>query len=52
MMRSRFSEIQIAAILNEGEAGILVVELCHKHSNATYYHWKSRYSNVQEVHEL
>ncbi len=48
MMRSRFSEIQIAAILNEGEAGILVVELCHKHSNATYYR---RYSNVQ-VHEL
>jgi len=34
--------------LREGEAGLLVAELCRKHSisNSTYYEWKSKYSGV------
>ncbi len=40
-------------MLKEGEAGVLVAELCRKHSisSATYYNWKSKYAGVQ-VSEL
>ncbi|WP_269768435.1 transposase [Bordetella genomosp. 8] len=53
MKKSRFTESQIVAVLKEGETGVPVAELCRKHgiSNATYYHWKSKYSGVQ-VSEL
>lgn len=53
MKKSRFTESQIVAVLNEGEAGMPVAELCRKHGirNATYYLWKSKYSGVQ-VSEL
>ena len=41
------------AILAEGDAGLLVAEICRKHgiSNALYYQWKSKYSGVA-VNEL
>jgi len=51
--KSRFTESQIVAVLQEGEMGLPIAELCRKHgiSNATYYVWKSKYSGVQ-VSEL
>ncbi len=44
MKRSRFTETQIIAILNEADAGLSVKEICRKHgfSDATFYHWKSQ----------
>lgn len=56
MKKKRFTESQIIAILNEGEKGIPVQEICRKHGvvNSTYYAWKSRYSgmNVSELKRL
>lgn len=59
MKKSRFSESQILGILAEGEAGLVVGEICRKHgiSNATYYQWKSKYagmstSELKRVKEL
>ena len=49
MKKSRFSETQIIGILNEGEAGIKVKDICRKHgiSDATYYNWKSKYGGIK-----
>lgn len=48
MTKSRFTESQIVAVLEEGEACMPVAELCRKYgvSNATYCQWKSKYSGV------
>jgi putative transposase len=53
MRKSRFTELQILAILGEGEAGLPVAEVCRKHgiSTASYYQWKSKYAGMS-VHEL
>jgi len=59
MIKSRFSETQIIAILKEAGAGMKIDELCRKHgiSDATYYKWKSKYggmeaSDLKRVREL
>jgi putative transposase len=48
MKSSRFTETQIIAILKEADAGILVKDICRKHSisDATYYNWKSKYGGM------
>lgn len=48
MRKSRFTETQIVGILREGEAGVLVAELCRKHgiSTNTYYIWKKKYGGM------
>jgi putative transposase len=48
MKRSKFTEAQIVAILNEGERGVAVKDICRKHgiSDATFYNWKARYGGL------
>ena len=48
MKRSKFSETQIIAILNEADAGLSVKEISRKYgiSDATYYNWKSKYGGM------
>jgi putative transposase len=48
MVRRRYTEEQIIAVLKEGEAGAKVTDLCRKYgmSDATYYNWKARYAGL------
>jgi len=59
MRKSKYNEVQIAAILKEAEAGVAVAELARKHgiSAATFYQWRSKYggmevSDLQRMREL
>src|SRR6188472_1608346 len=49
MKRSKFSEEQIIGVLKEHEAGAKTADLCRKHgiSEATFYHWKSRFGGLE-----
>jgi putative transposase len=49
MKKSRFSEVQIAAILKEGANGTSVPDLCRKHgmSSAAFYKWRSQYGGLE-----
>lgn len=49
MKRLKLSETQIVGMLNEGEAGVPVNELCRKYevANSTYYKLKSKYAGME-----
>ena len=55
-MKKRFTEEQIIKVLEEGQAGMKVAEICRKHgiSAATYYAWKSKFSGmtISELRKL
>lgn len=46
--RSRHTEEEIRAILQQSAAGLTAVEICRRHgiSQQTYYRWKKRYGDV------
>jgi putative transposase len=48
MKRSKYSDSQIMAILNQAEAGAPVPELCREHgmSSATFYKWRTKYGGM------
>ena len=59
MRKSKYTESQIASILQEAEAGLPVAEVARKNgiSAATFYQWRSKYggmsvSDMQRLREL
>ena len=48
MKMSRFSELQVLAILRQAEGGVPVPELCRQHgmSAASFYKWCSKYGGL------
>jgi len=56
MKRKRFTEEQIIGVLREQELGAKTADLCRKHgiSEATFYHWKSKFGglDVSEARRL
>ena len=49
MKRSKFTEEQIIAILQEQEAGAKTLEVCRRHgiSSATFNAWKAKFGGMQ-----
>ena len=49
MKRSRFSEEQIIAILNQQESGVATADVCREHgiSSATFHKWKSKFGGLE-----
>ena len=56
MKRKRFTEEQIAAVLQQSELGVEVKDLCRKFgfTEQTFYRWKRQYAGmgVSELREL
>jgi putative transposase len=56
MKRSRFTEEQIIAVLQEQEAGVPTADVCRRHgvSSATFYKWKAKFGglDVSEARRL
>ena len=48
MKKTRFSESQIVAILNQAEAGSAIQDICREHgiSSATFYKWRAKYGGM------
>jgi putative transposase len=48
MVRKRYTEEQIIAVLNEAEAGAKTADLCRKYgmSDGTFYKWKAKYDGL------
>ena len=48
MVRKRYTEEQIIAVLNEAESGARTADLCRKYgmSDATFYNWKAKYAGL------
>jgi putative transposase len=48
MVRKKYTEEQIIAVLKEAEAGAKLSDLCRKYgiSDATYYNWKAKYAGM------
>ena len=48
MVRKKYTEEQIIAVLKESEAGAKIGELCRKYgmSDATFYNWKAKYAGL------
>jgi putative transposase len=49
MKSSRYTEEQIIAVLNQGEAGMKTAEVCRQNglSPATFYKWKAKYGGLE-----
>lgn len=48
MKKSKLTESQIISMLNEGQAGLPIADLCRKYavSSATYYKLKNQYAGM------
>jgi putative transposase len=48
MKASKFTDAQKAFIINQGEAGTTVAEICRQAgiSQATYFNWKKKYAGL------
>jgi putative transposase len=48
MKKSKFTDSQIIAILNQAEAGTPVPDLCREHgiSTATFYKWRAKFGGM------
>ena len=48
MKRSKFTEPQIAFVLQQAEAGVPIAEVCRKAgiSDATFYNWRKKFGGL------
>ena len=48
MRKSRFTDSQILAILNQAESGVPVADLCREHgmSSASFYKWRAKFGGM------